>query len=237
MILAFETASEIGGVALAEGGVLLGERVLGAGGRQHAAELLVALDALLAETGRSLDRVESIALSIGPGSFTGLRIGLATALGLCFGTERTIVPVPTLAALSLQAGEAGPIVPMLDARRGQVYTGIYAPGGVALCEDAVLDPLPWLEQLRALEGGDPVTLLGPGARLYQNEIRTVLGARARLLDAEAGELRARSVARLGEPLLREGAALPPGKVALCYLRPAEAEQKRCALHGPGKPIS
>ncbi len=237
MILAFETASEIGGIALAERGVLLGERVLGAGTRQHAAELLVALDALLAETGRALDRVESIALSIGPGSFTGLRIGLATALGLCFGSERTIVPVPTLAALSLQAGEARRIVPMLDARRGQVYSGIYAPGGVALCEDAVLDPLPWLEQVRALAGGDPITLLGPGARLYQNEIRTVLGARARLLDAEAGEPRARSVAWLGERLLRESGALPPAKVALRYLRPAEAEQKRCALHASGKPIS
>ena len=237
MILAFETASQVGGVALADAGRLLGERPLGRSGRQHAAELLGAVDALLAEAGRVLEDVEAIALSIGPGSFTGLRIGLASALGLCFGTERNIVPVPTLAALALQAGDAPLIVPMLDARKGQVYTGLYGPPGLELREDAVLEPIPWLRELRELPGADPITVLGPGAQLYQNEIRSQLGARLQLLDTHAGDPRAAEVAQLGQQLLEQGAALRPDRVQLRYLRPAEAEQKRCALQAPGKPIS
>ena len=75
-------------------------------------------EALLREHGRTFADVEAIALSIGPGSFTGLRIGLATALGLCFRGPCTIVPVPTLAALALNAGAVSPIVPMLDVQAG-----------------------------------------------------------------------------------------------------------------------
>lgn len=230
MILAIETAGERGGVALLEGEELLGERVIGEAGPQHTAELLPAVDALFAETGRVLAQVECIALSVGPGSFTGLRIGLATALGLCFGTSRRVVPVPTLAALSLGAGEVEPIVPMLDARKGQVYAGVYGPGGTLRQEDRVADPLPWFEELAARPGSGEISLLGSGAWLYRNEIETVLGARARLLPVEAGQPRAASVARLGARLAAGGAALPPEQVELRYLRRSEAEEKRAAGH-------
>ncbi len=235
LILALETASESGSVALAEDGKLLGERLLEAG--RHAAELLGAVDALLAASGRDLADVSVIALSVGPGSFTGLRVGLASALGLCFASERCIVPVPTLAALSLQAGECAPIVPMLDARKGQVYGGVYGPGGRCLRPDAVHDPLPWLRELAGWPGAEPISLLGPGALLHRDEIDSVLGSRARLLDAALGQPSARSVARLGKERLEAGGARPAEEIELAYLRPSEAEQKRCALHGPGKPIS
>jgi tRNA threonylcarbamoyladenosine biosynthesis protein TsaB len=147
MILALQTATESGGVALLEGGRVLGERDLGPE-EPHAGSLLVALDGLLRQASRRLEEVELIALSIGPGSFTGLRIGLATALGLCFGTSRRIVPVPTLAALSLQAGNVHRIVPLLDARKKQVYTGLYGSGGVSIREDRVCNPEVWFEELR-----------------------------------------------------------------------------------------
>ena len=237
MILAIETAAEQGGVALFEGQELLGERRIGEGGPHHTAELLPAVDALLAETGRELAQVECIALSVGPGSFTGLRIGLATALGLSFGTARLIAPVPTLAALSLGAGEVEPIVPMLDARKGQVYAGVYGPGGRALAEDRVVDPLPWLEELASLHGSGPIALLGSGAQLYRSEIEKVLGARGRLLPVEAGRPRAAWVAWLGARLAAAGALLPPEQVELCYLRRPEAEEKRAAGHSEREPIS
>jgi tRNA threonylcarbamoyladenosine biosynthesis protein TsaB len=235
LILALETASERGSVALTEDGKLLGERSLEAG--RHAAELLGAVDTLLTASGRELADVGVIALSVGPGSFTGLRVGLASALGLCFASERQIVPVPTLAALALQGGERAPIVPMLDARRGQVYGGVYEPGGRCLRPDAVHDPLPWLGELAGWPGSEPITLLGPGAQLHREEIDAVLGERARLLDAALGQPTARSVAEFGKERFEAGAARPAEEVELAYLRPAEAEQKRCALHGPGKPIS
>ena len=103
MLLALDTSGERGSLALFDGERLVGETWLDAGER-HAASLLVCLDRLLAEHATSLARIDRIALSIGPGSFTGLRIGLASALGLAFGTERLLVPVPTLAALATQAG-------------------------------------------------------------------------------------------------------------------------------------
>jgi tRNA threonylcarbamoyladenosine biosynthesis protein TsaB len=237
VILAIETASETGGVALVEGGRVLGERQIGGHAPRHAAELLATLDALLAELGRSLEEVDPIALSIGPGSFTGLRIGLATALGLCFGTDRQIVPVPTLAALSTQAGDVEPIVSLLDARKGQVYGGRYRAGGACLVADAVCDPLPLFEELRQLRGSEPIWLIGPGARLYQNEIRTALGGRAQLAEDDRNTLRASSVGLLGERLAGEGAAQCPTDVQLRYLRAAEAEEKRAAGHRSGQPIS
>ena len=236
MILAVETAAERGGVALAEGEKLLGERVIGVATQQHASELLPALHGLLEELGWELARVDLIALSIGPGSFTGLRIGLATALGLCFGTSRRIVPVPTLSALSLQAGDVDSIVPMLDARKGQVYTGLYGPGGVSRRPEVVTDPLPWLRELSAELPG-PLWLLGPGARLYRNEIYTVLGERAHVLAPERGQPRAAAVASLGYRLAREGVLLEPERVVPRYLRRPQAEQKRRAGHVPREPIS
>ena len=232
MLLALETSSESGGVALLEGDEILGEAPIGGREPQHAAALLPAVDALLAGAGRQLDEVDLIAVSVGPGSFTGLRIGLATALGLCFGTGRQIVPVPTLAALAASAGDVSPIAPMLDARRGQLYTGLYDGSGAVLHEDCVTDPLPWLAALAALPGADPVWLLGPGAHLYRNEIEVVLGRHGRLLDVETGRPRAANVGRLGARLAREGGALPPEQITLRYLRRAEAEDKRRAGQPP-----
>ena len=231
MILALETATEVGGIALLEGERVLAERVIGPE-RPHAGALLSALDELLHECELPLDEVDRIALSIGPGSFTSLRIGLATALGLCFGTERQIVPVPTLAALSLRAGRVERIVPVLDARRGQVYTGLYGPGGVCLEPDQVCDPLPWLEGL----GPGPLHLLGPGVSLYKEEIVSILGDRAQLLPAEQGWPRASCVGVLGAQLERLGASLTPEKVELRYLRKADAEERGGSRQASGKPI-
>jgi tRNA threonylcarbamoyladenosine biosynthesis protein TsaB len=222
LLLAIETATEVGGLALLERGELLADRSVGPA-RQHAASLLPSLDELLQSCGRRLEEVETIALSIGPGSFTGLRVGLATALGLCFGTERRIVPVPTLAALSLHAGPAPRIAPLLDARRGQVYAGTYGPDAAPLEEDRLVEPRPWLETLRGL---GPVHFLGSGAVLYAESIRAALGEEARILPPELGLPRSATVARLGARLARERAAIPPEDVRLRYLRRSDAEERR-----------
>ncbi len=211
MILAIETATSTGGVALLEGETLVAETPLEGGRQQHAAQLLLAVDALLGEV--SFEQVEGIALSIGPGSFTSLRIGLATALGLCFATERWIVAVPTLAALSLQ-GSGDAVVPMLDARKGQIYTGVYAADGTVHTPDCVAAPLAWLESL----SGDAYCLLGPGVATCRNEIARVLGARARVLDDAVGRPSAASVGRIGARLAAEGHAQNPRDIELRYVR-------------------
>ena len=227
MLLALETATDMGGVALVEDAGVVGEYT-GEGLRSHAGWLLDGVDRLLSQRGVGLEAVSAIAVSIGPGSFTGLRVGLATALGLCFDTPRRLVPVPTLAALSLRATEAqsdptARIAPLLDARKGQVYAGFYAPGARELHSDRVEDPLTWL---RGVSGAGPIWLLGPGAQLYQNEISSVLGSEALVLPAEVGRPRAAEVGVLGERLLRDGQSLRPSELRLRYLRPPEALEKR-----------
>jgi len=218
VILAIETSGVIGGIALVDHGLVLGESVL-CERDQMARDLLPRLDALLGDVGRKLDSVRAIALSIGPGSFTGLRIGLATALGLCFYTERRIVPVPTLGALALNAATVrGPIAPLLDARRGQIYAGLYTPDGMALVDDRATDPEPFL---RSLEGCERVVVLGSGAQRYLREIEAVLGSRAEVLAAEVGVPRAASVGLLGERMERDH-GLPPERVELRYLRESYA---------------
>ena len=218
MLLAIETATDLGSVALLDGETVVAEQELGEA-RHHTASLLPAIDGLLRERGLEVEALGSIALSIGPGSFTGLRVGLATALGLCFGTEREIVPVPTLAALSLHAEGYDRISPLLDARKGQVYAGAYGPRAQVLVPDRVTDPGAWLEALR---GSGPVALLGAGADLYADAIRAALGPDAVLLGADAGRPRASTVGRLARGLV----AVPPAEVRLRYLRPPEAEAQR-----------
>ena len=228
MLLALETAGDCCGVALAAGGRLIDERLLGER-EQPGAVLVPILDAMLADAGVARERIEAIALSIGPGSFTGLRVGLATALGLTFTREIPIVPVPTLAALALQASPGAPaVVPVLDARKGQIYSGLYGRDGECLLEDRVAEPAAWFGEL-ARRGG-PFALLGGGAERYAQAARDALGARCEILASQVGP-RPGAVARLGERLLRAGRACPVDAIQLRYLRVPEAEQRRGAPPG------
>jgi tRNA threonylcarbamoyladenosine biosynthesis protein TsaB len=220
-------------VALFAGDEHVGEEDVAADER-HAASLLVCLDRLLARAGRKLDDVERIALAIGPGSFTGLRIGLASALGLAFGTERKLVPVPTLAALALQAEGAPLVAPLLDARRGEVYAGLYDAEQRELAPDRCATVSDWLAGLPASDA--PLALLGGGVGPHRAELQAALGPRARFLSEAAGVLRARSVGRLGLRLAANGWSCAPEAVELRYLRRAEAEAKRLALHPNPEPI-
>lgn len=232
MLLALETSAECGSLALFSGADLLGEALLDEGER-HAASLLVCLERLLGARGLALDAVDRIALAIGPGSFTGLRIGLATALGLAFGTDRLLVPVPTLAALATQAPSVGLIAPLLDARRSEVYAGLYRSDGSALAADSCGSIGEFLSRLPPDE---PIALLGSGVSPHRAEISARLGARAVFLPPESGRLRAASVGRLALRLAAAGASVAPELVELRYLRRAEAEAKRLALHPGSEPI-
>ena len=232
MILALETAAEGGDVALLDGPEPIAERAIEPG-QPQAGSLLVAIDSVLAETSRGLDQVDLIALSVGPGSFTGLRVGLSTALGLAFEKPLRIAPVSTLAALSLQAGERPRIAPVLDARKRQVYAGLYAPDAAALLSDRLADPGEWAESLR---GRGRVHLLGSGAELYRERITAALGSDAEFLPESLGRPRAASVGRLGHEIARRGGALPPEQVRLRYLRTADAKLPGAAGQARGEAI-
>ena len=221
LLLAVETATAAPSVALWRGDALLGERAAEPG-RATAEALLPALDALLAEAGLALAAVEGFAVSIGPGSFTGLRIGVATVKGLAFGTGRPAVAVSTLAAIAAHARGPRPVAAVLDARRGEVYAAGFA-GGVAA---------DWLPEgviaISALAAQLPpgCRVVGEGVPLCAEALR---GADAELAPPPYSETTARHVAALAAWAWPRGETVAPADLAPRYLRRAEAEVKRTGL--------
>jgi tRNA threonylcarbamoyladenosine biosynthesis protein TsaB len=133
-ILAIDTSGQQAGVAVVENGKALGKLIISAhtqaGGWKHSERLLPTIAQMLADAGLSLKNMNYIAYTCGPGSFTGLRIGAATALGLAKGAGLPVVQVPTLDAMAYNAIIQGEnrVVPMMDARCGQVYAAVYERG-------------------------------------------------------------------------------------------------------------
>lgn len=217
LVLALESATAAPAVALLEGERTVALRAAGAGD-SATAFLLPAVEAVLAEAGALLSRVGLFALAIGPGSFTGLRVGLATVQGLAFGTDVLAAPVSSLSALALAAGSGTQAVAaLLDARRGDVYAAAFGPG------DAVVLP----EGL--YRAGDLAARLprgcrwtGDGGRIHE----AALAAAGHLPAAEGAFTPVEAVGRLGLRIARAGRAQPPGGLAPRYLRRAEAEARR-----------
>lgn len=230
-LLALETATGGAGLALAEGERVLAELVLGAE-RAVSEQLLPALDALLGLAGCGREEIEAYAISIGPGSFTGLRVGLATVKGLAFGGAAPVAAVPTLAALAAAVVAKGPVAALLDARRGEVYAAVYPSAGAiapSILAEGVYEIGALAERLPA-----GCAVVGEGALLHQE----ILRERGReLVLGGPGQACARpsEVARLGAKLLAAGTSARAEDLAPRYLRRAEAEVRRTGetLEPPG----
>ena len=222
LLLALETATSALSVALLRGEELLDEERARPG--PAAETLLPAIDTLLERVGVAVGDLEAYAVSIGPGSFTSLRVGIATAKGLAFGSDCRVAPVSTLAALAqVVRPTTAMIVPMLDARRGEVYAAAYAgdPGHALTLEAGVYSPE---ELCRRLES--PCVLVGEAVPLCGEAIAEKLGGGVCLLAPPEGEPRARHVGALGAAQLARGEAVDAAALVPHYLRRAEAEVKR-----------
>ena len=228
LLLAIETATAAAGVALLRGEAVVVSRAL-ATERPASERLLPTILALLEAARVAIADVEAFAVSVGPGSFTGLRVGVATVKGLAFGGDRLVVPVPTLAALALRAEPApGPVVALLDARRGEVYAAGYDGdlGGAARFGPAVLRPEALAAAIAALDAQGPCTLIGEGVPVVAELLRARFGDALRLVPPPAGRADAVAVGRLGARLLARGAGIPADDLAPVYVRRAEAEVRR-----------
>jgi len=224
-LLALETATGRGSVALWSEGALR-EQTLPES-LATAESLLPAIDGLLTSAGCRIGDVRGFALSIGPGSFTGLRIGVATLKGLAFGSDVPVAPVPTLAALARHALPGpGPVVAMLDARRDEVYAAGYGdPEGLEA--DALPEGLyAGAELARRL----PATcrLLGDAAAIGCAPLRSALASGV-ALQPTGVVARAADVARLGALLLARGQACDAARLVPRYVRRAQAEVLRTGL--------
>jgi len=222
LVLALESATAALSVALLRGHELLDEIAAAEG--PAAATLLPAVDALLERAHVAVTDLDAFAISIGPGSFTSLRVGIATLKGLAFGSDVPVLAVSTLAALARAAGPTDRlVVPLLDARRGELYAAGYAAGAgwETVVPEGVYTPEALTARLTT-----PCVLVGEGAALCGDAIAARLGGDVERLPPPEGNARARYVGALGVVQLERGAWLSAAQLAPHYLRRAEAEVKR-----------
>lgn len=228
-ILAIETSGPVAGCALAEDGRLIGEFEIN-NTKTHSQTLLPMMDDLKKRVGLDLSTLDAIALTRGPGSFTGLRIGAATAKGIGLALSLPIIGIPTVDALAFNLfGTEALVCPLMDARRQQVYTGIYeeldAPK-VVRSQCAV----PVAEIIRDLnERGRKVILLGDGVPVYRPVLEEGLRVPHLYAPAHLSLQRAAATALLADYRYRsEGAACLEDADAFRpeYLRKSQAERQK-----------
>jgi len=215
-ILAIETSTDLLGVAVVdERRVLSSYEVLAE--RPHAVELPQAVTRSLGSAGLVLKDVEGIALDIGPGSFTGLRIGLAFVKALLFHTRRPLIGVSSLDVLAAALPTAtAQICPLLDAKQRKVYAAVFRAtgGGLVKRSDYTLctvDDVPGL-----LEEG-PVLFTGDASGLYETRLRELLGDRVQVAPPDVHLPRAATLGRLGLARLRQGQHDDPRDLVPMYL--------------------
>lgn len=220
-LLTVQTATPAGSIALTEGETLLGEFCLNVR-RTHNDWLMEAIDSLLDNAGLQASDLDGFAVVVGPGAFTGLRVGMATVKGLALGTGRPIVGVSSLQTLALQAPYARmPVCALLDARKQEVYAGMFSwetGWPEALSDEQVVRPEALLTGLK----GD-ILFIGDGAQTYRSLIVRQLGAQAHFVPAVSSLPRAASAALLALREWENGHQKSPEELAPCYIRPSEAE--------------
>lgn len=220
-ILTVDSSSLTGSVALSAGSTVVAESLLNIR-RTHSEKLLKQIDALLIETGWSLKDLDLLAAVTGPGSFTGLRIGIATVKGLSQALQKPVVAVSSLQAAAMNGALSPiPVCAFLDARKNEVYSQLFHfQAGVPFpLNDATV--LPPEQLLRKLDGS--VAFVGNGVPVYQNLITEVLGMRAVLPPPAAYQLRASHAAWLALDCWSRGQIIPPADLQPTYIRPSDAE--------------
>jgi tRNA threonylcarbamoyladenosine biosynthesis protein TsaB len=221
-LLALETATLAGGAALLDDGCLVGESRLNIA-LTHSERLMLIVDRLLHECGWEAASLDGLAVSIGPGSFTGLRVGAATAKGLALALEVPVAPVPTLDALAATLPFANaPVCPLIDARKNEVYCSLYRWTGAAMEREWEYLALP--PEAAAARLPEPVIVLGDGVAAC----RPYLAGRGdglREADAVRSLPSPAAVGALGHAILAAGGGIPAERLAPLYLRPSEAELK------------
>ncbi|HHY36805.1 MAG TPA: tRNA (adenosine(37)-N6)-threonylcarbamoyltransferase complex dimerization subunit type 1 TsaB [Firmicutes bacterium] len=224
LILAVDTATTVASVALVEGERLVAEEVLNIPQRTHSERLLPVMARVLAGAGVEIEEVDGIAVSAGPGSFTGLRIGLGTGKGLAQALDKPLVTVPTLDALAYNYFFPGALVcPLLDAKQGYIYTALYRgeeAGLERLTDYLALTPAELTGLLAGRE--EPVIFSGDAIGLCGEAVAKT-GARAFLVPAASRLPRASSVAFLGRRALEENPGGVPLTVEPLYVRKSAAE--------------
>lgn len=226
LILAFETSAKAASVALHDGAKLLGEQYQNTG-LTHSQTLMVMAEDLLKQCGKTVADVTAVAVAEGPGSFTGVRIGVAAAKGFAWGGELPCYGISTLEAMAETLGESnGFVCPCMDARRSQVYNTLFrAENGelTRLKEDRAIALSDLKQELLELSG--PIYLVGDGAELAY---RTLSGEVTNLIlpPEHRRHQRASGVAMVAARDIATGKSGDGNALSPNYLRLSQAERER-----------
>jgi tRNA threonylcarbamoyladenosine biosynthesis protein TsaB len=240
-IIGIDTSITTASVALTENGQLIAEEIHSARGSathpqtlhskpNHAEVILPLMAALLRKSARALRDVSGFAVSIGPGSFTGIRIGLSTVKGLAYGLGIPVVGISTLFANAARVDDfEGPVCSLLDARRNEVYAALFRRSGQALTrltEDKAGGAAEVIESVGNLVGDAPCLFVGDGSKTHERLLMDRFANQALLSSGDSYSSLASAVARLSEDRLQQNNGTPLASLTPIYLRSSEAELKK-----------
>jgi tRNA threonylcarbamoyladenosine biosynthesis protein TsaB len=224
LFLGIDTSSTAGTVAVTSPDKVLAEWTLEVD-RTHARRLLPHIQWMLRESGLCFGDIQGIAVTLGPGSFTGVRIGMTTAKTLALVSGKPLVGIPTLEVLAGNVSHAvGLLCPALDARRGEVYWALFRRGDSGeterLSDDRVCTPDTLLETVPG-----PALFLGSGASVYGDRFLSVAGHRV-VAQPEQNQVRASVLCRLARESFKAHGGTSPSELEAIYVRPSDAERNR-----------
>lgn len=226
-ILGLDSSGIVASVAIVEDDVLIAEYTVNYK-KTHSQTLLPMLDEIAKMTEHDLNSIDAIAVAAGPGSFTGLRIGSATAKGLGLALKKPLIAIPTVEGLAYNLYDIpGLICPIMDARRKQVYTGIYrfTDHQLKVVEDQMAVSMETvIEKLN--QYGEVVTFLGDGVPVFHELIAEKMTVPYSFAPAHVNKQRAAAVAALGEIYYRQGKTETAMEHVPDYLRVSQAERER-----------
>lgn len=225
-ILAIESSGLVASAALATEDTLLAEYTVNFK-KTHSQTLLPMVEEIVSMVGMDLKEIDAIAVSAGPGSFTGLRIGSATAKGLGLVLQKPIIPVPTTQGIAANLyGTEGILCPLMDARRNQVYTGLYRynKNGFEIVEDQMAVQVEEIiGKVNAL--GEPVTYLGDGADAFAGVLAEKTIVPFSFAPLHLGKQRAGALAARAVELYKAGVFETAEEHEPDYLRLSQAERE------------
>jgi len=244
LLLSLDTTTPKGSCAVARDGVVINEEPIDTS-RQLALQLPGVLRDILDLSAVGLDEVDAFGVATGPGSFTGLRIGIATMQGLAFGTGKPLIGISGFAALRAVASPAflgSRIAAWVDAWRGDVYATLFEDGRPIAADPVVAKPADLLEALAPREGApyaggfaNDVLFIGDGAETYRDLIVSRLGHAARIADPSMPMLAA-VIAMLATIEYKNGHRPPPHAIRPIYVRRSDAELARNRIPDPASRI-
>ncbi len=224
IILSIDSSTPVAGIAVSDGNKLLGEVMINTK-NTHSEKLMPMVQQLLSDLQMTIQQIEAVAVTCGPGSFTGLRIGMATAKGMVQGGKKQLIAVPTLDCLAQNLLHyPGVICPIMNAQKRQVYTAIYRSGETnleRLSDYQAIEADKLAEQL--LEMNETVWFVGDGVEAFADVFAEKLGDKCHFADGSNVLPRAGALAMLANDRVEQGQFDDLYQAELIYIRKSEAE--------------